>query len=262
MSEENTTTTNPMLSLPQKAVWVEGKKSRLLQDPYGVKHFLKDRRDKKAFYVCSKKKTHNCMVSVTLNLETDMVERISGTHSHDSDVLAEAVKKIVADKMDAVADNPTISPRSVMSDITSKVLNDPVTASGLSSIPKYNSITKQVQRKRKLELDCPALPKEWKEMIIPDTMKTTCDNLPFVILEEKITNSEAVIWGFSSPSGLDIMKKSESFYADGTFEMVQQTMFSQIWVIVCPVGLISVPVAWFCLPNKEYTTYKIVLTCL
>ena len=123
MSEENTTTTNPMLSLPQKAVWVESKKHRLLQDPYGVKHFLKDRRDKKAYYFCSKKKTHHCMVSVTLNLETDMVERISGTHNHDSDVLADAVKKIVAEKMDAVANNPTISPRPVMSDITAKVLN-------------------------------------------------------------------------------------------------------------------------------------------
>ena len=99
MSEENATITNPMHSLPQKPVWVEGKKSRLLQDPYGVKHFLKDRMDKSAFYLCSKKKTHNCMVSVTLNLETDMVERISGTHSHNSDVLAEAVKKIVAEKM-------------------------------------------------------------------------------------------------------------------------------------------------------------------
>ena len=71
-----------------------------------------------------------------------------------------------------------------------------------------------------------------------------------------------MIWGFSSPSGLDTMKNSESFFADGTFKMVQQTMFSHIWVIVCSVGLISVPVAWFCLPNKEYTTYKIVLTCL
>ena len=39
------------------------------------------------------------MVSVTLNLETDMVERFPGTYSHDIDVLGDAVKKIVSEKI-------------------------------------------------------------------------------------------------------------------------------------------------------------------
>ena len=44
--------------------------------------------------------------------------------------------------------------------------------------------------------------------------------------------------------------------------MVKQTLFSQIYVFVCPIGSISVPVAWFLLPNKEFSTYMKVLTCL
>ena len=120
-----------------------------------------------------------------------------------------------------------------------------------------------VQRKRKIELDCPSLPKDWDEMIIPENMRTTHDNLPFVITEERIADdSNKVIWGFSSPSGLDTMRGAESLFADGTFEMVKQTLFSQIYVLVCPVGSISVPVAWFLLPKKEYSTYMKVLTCL
>ena len=192
-----------------------------------------------------------------------MIERLDNSHNHDTDLVAEAVKKIVEDKMATVAENPTVSPRSVMADITAKVLNDPVGAAGLPSLPKYNAISKMVQRKRKLELDCPSLPKEWGEMVIPDNMRTTYDNLPFVIMEERISeDSEEVIWGLASPSGLDTMKQAESIFADGTFEMVKQTLFSQIYVFVCPVGAISVPVAWFLLPNKEYSTYKKILTCL
>ena len=76
---------------------------------------------------------------------------------------------------------------------------------------KYNSIiSKMVQRKRKIELGCPSLSKEWAEMIILENMRTTNDNLPFVIIEERIDdNSNKVIvgWGFSSPAGLDTMRE-------------------------------------------------------
>ena len=75
----------------------------------------------KVFYRCSSNKTKSCMVMVrlTLNLETDFV--------------AETVKKIIIDKMETFADNPTVSPRSFMADITARVLNDPVANIGLRS---------------------------------------------------------------------------------------------------------------------------------
>ena len=59
------------------------------------------------------------------------------------------------------------------------------------------------------------------------------------------------------------MSEAESIFADGTFfEMVKQTLFSQTYVIVCPIHSISIPMAWFLLPNKEYSTYMKVPTCL
>ena len=51
------------------------------------------------------------------------------------------------------------------------------------------------------------------------------------------------------------MKKSDAFYGDGTFEMVKNTKFLHVWVIVCPVSTIS----WFLLPNKEFTPYKMII---
>ena len=164
---------NYKLELPIKAQWIQGKKSKILLDPFDVKMFLKEKKGSKAFYRCSCNKTKHCPVRATLNMDTDMIERLDGFHNHDTDLVAENVKKIIDEKMDTVAANPTVSPRSVMTDITAKVLNDPVAATGVPSVPKYNTIAKMVQRKRKLELSCPKLPKEWKDMIIPDSMKTT-----------------------------------------------------------------------------------------
>ena len=54
-------------------------------------------------------------------------------------------------------------------------------------------------------------------MIILKNMMTTHDNLPFVIMEERIANdNNKVIWGFSFTSGLDTMREAESIFADGT----------------------------------------------
>ena len=114
-----------------------------------------------------------------------------------------------------------------MADTTARVLNDPVAATGLPSILKYNSLSKMVQHKRKIKLDCPSLPKDWDNMIIPENMRTIHDNLPIVIMEKGIADdSNKVIWGFSSPSGLDTMRGAEFIFGDGTFEMVKQTLFS------------------------------------
>ena len=55
---------------------------------------------------------------------------------------------------------------------------------------------------------------------------------------------------------------NESIFADGTFEMVKQTLLSQIYVFVYPVGAIYTLIASFLLPNKEYSTYKKILTSL
>ena len=62
-------------------------------------------------------------------------------------------------------------------------------------------------------------------MKVPEQMKTTVDNQPFLIMEEKIAGKDDVVWGFASASGLEVMKKADAFYGDGIFEMVKDTKF-------------------------------------
>ena len=115
-----------------------------------------------------------------------MIVRVTGNHTHDSEFVSNAVKKWVEDKLEAAKANPTISLRSVFSDITAEALSNSNTDAGLSCIPKYKTLAKNIQQKRKLELDCPTIPKVWSEMKVSKQMKTTVDNQPFLIKEEKI----------------------------------------------------------------------------
>ena len=60
------------------------------------------------------------------------------------------------------------------------------------------------------------------------------------------------------------MKNSTDWYIDGTFEMVNSTLFTQVWVIVCPINNFStsIPCAFFLLPCKEYNNYKMAMDCI
>ena len=77
---------------------------------------------------------HNFPVRVSLDAKTDMIVRVTGNHTHDSEVVSNAVKKVVEEKLEAAKANPTSSTISVFSDITDEVLSNSNTASGLACI--------------------------------------------------------------------------------------------------------------------------------
>ena len=52
-----------------------------------------------------------------------MIVFVTGNHTHDSELVSNDVKKVVEDKLEAAKANPTISPRSVFSDITAEFLS-------------------------------------------------------------------------------------------------------------------------------------------
>ena len=60
------------------------------------------------------------------------------------------------------------------------------------------------------------------------------------------------------------MKAAKEIFADGTFEMVKQTMFTQAWVMVVrhPTLGVSIPCAFFLLPDKHTDSYKMVMSTL
>ena len=103
-------------------------------------------------YVCSKKdKIYYCPISANVDTELDSIVAMSGSHNLDNGLLKIEIQKKVDLQVEQAKQNPSISPRSVLEEITSKVLNDNNTKFGLAHLPRSKTLAKSIQRKRKLE---------------------------------------------------------------------------------------------------------------
>ena len=95
-------------------------------------------------------------------------------------------------------------------------------------------------------------------MNVPDALKVTASEEKFMICYESLyPNGDELVIGFSSPTGLEILKSSAIFFGDGTYDIAESTLFKQLFIVVAKAEVgITVPCAFFFLPNKEYEAYE------
>lgn len=255
--------------VPSKATWVSPIKKnksnrKVLMDPMGYRLHYKKKDDRKRYYNCSHKDDLECPVKVTLDIASDMITGVRGIHNHDNQLVESEVRKIIKTKVLQASNNPSVTSRTVLKDISSSVLNSNSAAAGLPFVPSSKAMAATLQRVRKKENNYPPIPHKWEDMKIPDILRMTADGQEYCVMEEKLAGKEEMIWGFASKTGIDVMKRSPGWFVDGTFELVNSTLFKQVWVIVCPINVnkTSIPCAFFLLPSKEYQVYKMVLDCL
>ena len=162
-------------NLPIKASWTEGArgKVRIILYTFNCWMWLKCNTNGKGYFHCSRKNDLSCPVVVTLDMEADMIVRYVGEQNHDSDLVNEEVRKLDAMKLAAAFSNPTVTPRTVFSYITKEVMNNPSSSSGIAMLPIMQSVARAVQRKRKEELDCLPVPKNWEDIFVPEYLKQT-----------------------------------------------------------------------------------------
>ena len=159
-------------------------------DPEGFMMRYKWEQGSNKFYVCSKKKSLNCEVKLTLNTKDNMVVSIRGKHSHDNNLVKDEVAKKVKNQLRDITNQPYTAPRSVIQSLATKVLEDPKTKTGLGYLPKTNTISKGLSRKRKAELDCPQLPSSFSDFAVPESMKLTADNQALLIFGTQLEGKD------------------------------------------------------------------------
>ena len=247
--------------LPSKARWVEGLKGqgKVLLDPIGFRMRFKKSEGGKKYYMCTRKNDLKCPVTLTMDIENEMIVKMKHEHNHDSDLVKESVKKVVEKQIEDAVKN-RVAPRSAFMDVTNKLLADPTASAGLPYLPKMKTLARNINRKKQNDLDAPPIPKDWSEMELPTNFKKTTDNEEFLIMDHTMIGDDAKIIGFSSPTGLRVLSQTTDIYADGTFEFVDQTLFQQVYVFVVQLDNKQyIPAAWYLLPSKDYQTYKLVL---
>ena len=86
-----------------------------------------------------------------------MLVRISGDHNHDNDIAKKTVKDKENQAVEEAARNPTVSPRTVLANLTNNLrASNPINITYMS---KFSTFTKRVQRERNKLLACPDMTK-------------------------------------------------------------------------------------------------------
>ena len=95
---------------PVKAVFIPGQRgTEVLLDPLNNKMTKKSNEaNGKAIYDCLKKRSLNCPVKVTLDIEAKMIVSARGEHSHDSYLMKVWVKKEQDKVVMGVYKNPSV----------------------------------------------------------------------------------------------------------------------------------------------------------
>ena len=76
------------------------------------------------------------------------------------------------------------------------------------------------------------------------------------------TKDDKII-GFSSSTGVEMLKSRTEQFINWIFEVVMAALFKQLWVIILKTDFrVAVPAAYFLLTNKETSTYKLCLVNL
>ena len=102
------------------------------------------------------------------------------------------------------------------------------------------------------------MPKSWDDMIVPAHLSVTVRGGEFLAVEETTTPvSPEKIVIFCSQDQKDVMKTAQYWVADGTFDVVSKTLFSQLFIItsMSQTG-VTVPTLFALLPNKETSSYQ------
>ena len=129
---------------------------------------------------------------------------------------------------------------------------------GLGAMRKTNTLKRAVNRARQSYEGAPSVPKTWDDMIVPDHFSKTARGGDFLALEETVNPmaSEKIVI-FCSQDQKDVMKTAQYWVADGTFDVVNKTLFSQLFIItsMSQTGA-TVPTLFAFLPNKETSSYQ------
>ena len=123
---------------------------------------------------------------------------------------------------------------------------------------KTNTLKKAVSRARQSHEGAPSVPKSWDDMTVPAHLSVTVRGGEFLAVEETTTpvSSEKIVI-FCSKDQKDVMKTAQFWVADGTFDVVSKTLFSQLFIItsMSQTG-VTVPTLFALLPNKETSSYQ------
>ena len=73
-----------------------------------------------------------------------------------------------------------------------------------------------------------------EDMVVPDVLHKTASDKDFFIVEGQVTDAvPSQVIGLGRCTVTTTLNDAEEWYGDGTFNVVKNTLFEQVFIIVC-----------------------------
>lgn len=210
--------------------------------------FFKDKTvDEKTHWRCEKYQQVKCPARVT-TVEDEIVKRWK-EHNHAGDAAKVEAAKIL-DNIRNSAKNTRDTPHFILSNASVGC-----SQAAAAKLPSVNTIKRSVRNIRQRQDDGPAIPQHRSEIIFPEDYKITLNGQEFLLFDSGYGDENRILI-FASRRNLQLLARSENWYADGTFKTVPH-LFYQIFTLHGFKNNLSLPLVYALLPNKREETYAI-----
>ena len=187
---------------------------------------------------------------------TTLGDRILSTrrHNHISDPVDLKVKQATRKVLQQAKENPTLKTSQLMHEWAKNTMGpaERSKACSMATMQRKLQWTKcQVQ-------DHTGVPQSLEELAeIPQHFRETFDGERFLLVNRELEGGGRILI-FASHSGLDMLRRAETWSADGTFS-VAKPLFQQLYTILAELDGRSYPAAFSFLSDKRAPTYKVML---
>lgn len=211
--------------------------------------FYKDKQnDTKIHWKCKNYRRSKCVARVTTVDNT--IVKTWKEHNHCGDAAGIEAAELL-DTIRSKAETTNDAPHVIISSVSTTC-----SQAAATKLPSVDSMKRTIRNIRNRNFDGPALPLHRRDIVFTDEYKTACSGELFLQYDSGPEDNRLLI--FSTKRNLQLLARSEHWYADGTFKTVP-LLFYQLYTIHGFKDKISIPLVYALLPNKSEETYVTLL---
>ena len=214
--------------------------------------YIKDKSNgEKTFWKCEYSRSKRCHGRV--HTIGDSIAKRIGEHNHSGN----ACRAEVLDVMHNIIDRAVTTqdgPQNIVADALN-LASQPA----LGQLTSVNNMKRVIRRARKRKGAMPANPLSLQDLVIPDEFKKTLKSQDFLLYDSGQGDKRTLI--FSTHRNLQLLARSQHWYADGTFKTVPP-LFAQLYTIHGLINNNIVPAVFVLMSEKTEESYRMVFSKL
>ena len=194
-----------------------------------------------------RRKGNQCKAMIKLDIDGEIIGE-GNLHTHAPSQKQVEVAKVKAN-IKRKAQKTTDTPQQILGAELRNISQD-----AAANIPSTLTLRRNIRKARE-DNDAPHNPVTREDIpILPEQHQNTVTGEPFLIYDSGVGDQERM-FVFASEIGLQLLRESEHWYADGTFKVCSE-IFYQLYTIHGQRNGQIFPVVFCLLPNKTQSTYR------